>query len=101
MTRLRRNPLEDILDPPHTSKRCGAHARSTGAPCRRWASIGHARCRLHGGAKRSGRPPTHGKRSLKAQRERRLARVVEYLLRMNYEMPVAIERDDAEQDSIQ
>lgn len=36
--------------------RCGAHARSAGRPCRRWAIPGATRCKLHGGlAGRNGR----------------------------------------------
>jgi len=31
------------------SRRCGARARTTGKPCRRFKLAGRARCRLHGG----------------------------------------------------
>lgn len=33
---------------PHESKLCGAHARSTGKPCRRLA-MPNGRCDMHGG----------------------------------------------------
>ena len=36
--------------------RCGAHARTTGDPCKAPAVIGSRRCRMHGGAKGSGGP---------------------------------------------
>lgn len=38
-----------------TSRRCGAGTRS-GAPCRAPAAHGKTRCRMHGGAWRSGPP---------------------------------------------
>lgn len=37
-----------------TSPRCGAHSRRTGQPCRSPAVRGKKRCRMHGGAPRSG-----------------------------------------------
>jgi hypothetical protein len=44
-----RNPIEDLLHPPHVSQRCGAKARSTGQPCKRWAAIGsHCVCSASG-----------------------------------------------------
>lgn len=43
---------------------CGAHARTTGEPCRQPA-MKNGRCRLHGG-KATGRPVTHGQRTKKA-----------------------------------
>ncbi len=87
MVSRRRNPLDDILNPPHVSRRCGAHARTTGAPCRRWATIGFSRCRMHGGTVRSGRPPKHGRRSAKAARGRQLVRVAKFLLRLHHIKP--------------
>ena len=36
--------------------RCGAHARTTGQPCKAPAVTGKQRCRMHGGAKGSGGP---------------------------------------------
>lgn len=36
------------------SPRCGAHSRRTGQPCRSPAVRGKKRCRMHGGAFRSG-----------------------------------------------
>lgn len=79
-TQKMRNPIEETACPLHVSQRCGAKARSTGQPCRRWASIGHTRCKFHGGALGSGRPPIHGRRSAQAQRNKRLLRVVKYIL---------------------
>lgn len=40
------------IDPrkPHRKKKCGAHCRTTGKPCERWAKKGSDRCRRHGGA---------------------------------------------------
>lgn len=38
---------------------CGATNRR-GTPCQKWPCKGKKRCKLHGGAKGSGRPPTHG-----------------------------------------
>jgi hypothetical protein len=43
--------------PDWNGQRCGAHARTTGQPCRSPAVIGSRRCRMHGGAKGSGAPP--------------------------------------------
>ena len=57
------NPIDDLLNPPHLSQKCGAKARSTGVACKRWAAIGSHRCKFHGGAKGSGRPKIHGGRS--------------------------------------
>jgi hypothetical protein len=41
----------------HRAPKCGAHARTTGNPCRSPA-MPNGRCRMHGG--RAGRKPTHG-----------------------------------------
>lgn len=53
-----------ILNNPHegereidAKERCGAKNRQ-GNPCQRWPLAGRTRCRLHGGAAGSGRPPT-------------------------------------------
>lgn len=83
----KRNPIEEIVNPPHVSRRCGAKARSTGLPCKRFASIGHRRCKFHGGARGSGRPVVHGRRSIQAQRGARLLRVVKYLLKTHATLP--------------
>jgi glucans biosynthesis protein len=90
MNRIRRNPMDEILNPPHVSMRCGAHARTTGAPCKRWASIGSARCRMHGGAVGSGRPKSHGRRSAGARRGRELVRLAKYLLRRYHKKPAPL-----------
>lgn len=89
------NPIQgifqEILHPAHVSQKCGAKARSTGEPCKRWASIGSARCRYHGGAKGSGRPPIHGKRSAQAQRNQRFLRLVTGLLNHCYDKPEPVD----------
>ena len=82
-----RNPIEEAIWPAHVPRRCGAKARSTGEPCRRWATIGYPRCRLHGGAPGSGRPIIHGKYSAEAKRQRRALRLACYLLRYFYGKP--------------
>jgi hypothetical protein len=41
---------------------CGAKAKSTGQPCQR-AGMANGRCMMHGG--KAGRPPTHGRYSVK------------------------------------
>lgn len=58
------NPMES--DSLVSKPRCGAFARSTGHPCRRYPTPGHHRCIIHGS--RGGRPPTSGKRTLTRQR---------------------------------
>jgi glucans biosynthesis protein len=86
------SPLRDLLEPPpHVSKRCGAHARTTGKPCRRWATIGRSRCRLHGGAKGSGRPATSGKHTAQALRVRHFMHLVRRLLALTYRKPEPID----------
>ena len=42
----------------HAAPRCGAHARTTGQPCKSPA-MKNGRCRMHGG--KAGRKPTHGR----------------------------------------
>ena len=37
------------MKPPGRRLQCGAKARTTGKPCRRWALKNRTRCRLHGG----------------------------------------------------
>lgn len=87
----RKNILMDIVHPPHVSQRCGAKARSTGEPCKRFASIGYARCKFHGGAKGSGRPKIHGMRSAQGQRNENFLRVTKGLLRTFYKTPEPLE----------
>jgi hypothetical protein len=79
-----RNPMDGLLHPPHVSQRCGARARSTGKPCRRWAALGHHRCKLHGGARGSGRPQTHGRRSAQRQRNQAVTGALMRLVRQRY-----------------
>jgi hypothetical protein len=85
--RKERNLIEDIIWPAHESKRCEARAKSTGEPCRRWAAIGHHRCKFHGGAKGSGRPAVHGRRSVESGRNRAALRIARYLLRAFHGKP--------------
>lgn len=63
------------VGPMLASKRCGARTRQ-GTPCRSPAVAGKSRCRMHGGAKRSGAPKgntnafKHGTYTRKAFAER-------------------------------
>lgn len=52
-------------------RRCGAHSRTTDAPCRNPA-MSNGRCRMHGG-KSTGRPVTHGRNTKRAISERKEA----------------------------
>src|SRR5436305_2072814 len=53
--------------------RCGAHARTTGKPCRSPA-MKNGRCRMHGG--KAGRKPTHGRYTKAAMESRRQVREI-------------------------
>jgi hypothetical protein len=55
----------------HLAPRCGAHARTTGQPCRSPA-MKNGRCRMHGG--KAGRRPTHGRYTRDAMIRRREVR---------------------------
>ena len=57
----------------HSAPRCGAHARTTGKPCRSQA-MKNGRCRMHGG--KAGRKPTHGRYTKAAIVERREVRAL-------------------------
>ncbi|MFT3820467.1 MAG: HGGxSTG domain-containing protein [Rubrivivax sp.] len=57
--------------PRFLSPRCGAHARTTGKPCK-GPAMKNGRCRMHGG--KSGRKPTHGFYTRAAIEERRAGR---------------------------
>lgn len=85
------NPIEELLNPSHISRRCGAKARSTGEPCKNFALIGGTRCKFHGGASK-GRPKTHGKRSASYIRERVIAKALIRLLHEihGHEIPTPI-----------
>lgn len=85
------NPIEELLHPPHISQKCGAHARSTGEPCKRYASIGHTRCKFHGGAKGSGRPTTHGRRSVQAQRTGVVMGALLRMIKQSHKKPDPVE----------
>lgn len=72
------------LYPMHRACRCGAHARTTGKPCRSPA-MGNGRCRMHGGkspgaAKGNAYGFKHGLRSAAMMEARR---EVNDLLRLN------------------
>lgn len=73
-------PLRDMkpalaIDP---LRRCGAHARTTGNPCR-GPAMKNGRCRMHGG--KAGRKPTHGRYTREAVAERRAVRAMLRFLR--------------------
>ncbi len=94
------NPFLSVLEPPPLARgRCGAHARTTGQPCRKWALIGRTRCRLHGGAQLSGRPPTSGRYTAQKVREKRFVRLVSQILAAYYEKPDPIEAPPETYDS--
>lgn len=59
------NPMQSAHDAP----KCGAHARTTGKPCRSPA-MANGRCRMHGG-KSPGRPKIHGLYSKEMKAEKR------------------------------
>lgn len=50
---------EKAIQPGPIPGRCGAHTRD-GGYCPAWPVKGRTRCRMHGGAPGSGRPPKHG-----------------------------------------
>lgn len=58
--------------------RCGAHARTTGQPCR-GVAMKNGRCRMHGG--KAGRKPTHGRYTRAAIADRRQIRAILRALR--------------------
>ncbi len=58
--------------------RCGAHARTTGQPCRSPA-MKNGRCRMHGG--KAGRKPTHGRYTREAVARQRQAKALLRALR--------------------
>ena len=55
------------------AKRCGAHCRTTGKPCR-GPAMKNGRCRMHGG--KAGRKPTHGRYTKEAVEQRRFVREI-------------------------
>ncbi len=56
-------------------QKCGAHARSTGQPCRKPPCRGRMRCNLHGG-RSTGAPSKTGKHSLAQQRTEHYAHLL-------------------------
>jgi hypothetical protein len=73
--------MKSELNPIHKARaalakhpRCGAHCRTTGAPCR-IAAMANGRCRMHGG-KSTGRPVTHGQRTKAAKANRQKVKEV-------------------------
>ena len=64
MSNLMREARAALAIHPH----CGAHARTTGAPCK-GPAMANGRCRMHGG--KAGRKPTHGRYTKQAIQERR------------------------------
>lgn len=57
----------------HAAPRCGAHARTTGEPCKSPA-MKNGRCRMHGG--KAGRKPVLGFYTREAIAERRAGRAL-------------------------
>lgn len=55
----------------HLAPRCGAHARTTGQPCRSPA-MKNGKCRMHGG--KAGRKPKHGRYTREAIERQRAVR---------------------------
>ena len=53
-----KNPMHEARKALKQHPRCGAHARTTGNPCKNPA-MQNGRCRMHGG-KSTGRPIIHG-----------------------------------------
>jgi hypothetical protein len=51
-------------------RRCGAHCRTTGQPCKSWG-MANGRCRMHGG-RSTGRPVTSGVNTKAAREARRM-----------------------------
>lgn len=62
----------------NAAPRCGAHARTTGQPCR-GPAMPNRRCRMHGG--KAGRKPTHGRYTRDAIEGRREVRAILRALR--------------------
>jgi len=81
--------ISDIEGIPLQSRRCGAHCRRTGEPCKNWGIRPTMRCRMHGG-KGAGRPAT-SKRYTKARIAAvRKARCLLALLEVMHEKPKAV-----------
>ena len=68
------NPMREAREALANHPRCGAHCRTTNAPCKS-AAMANGRCRMHGG-KSTGRPVTHGQRTKEAKADRRAAQEV-------------------------
>ena len=66
--------MQKALEALKLAPKCGAHARTTGNPCKN-ASMPNGRCRMHGG-RSTGRPETHGQRTKKAKTERQEIRKI-------------------------
>ncbi len=73
------NPMREAREALSNHPRCGAHCRTTNAPCMS-AAMANGRCRLHGG-KSTGRPVTHGQRTKEAKANRREANEILAYLR--------------------
>jgi hypothetical protein len=63
--------MDNPMHKAHAAPRCGAHARTTGEPCKAPA-MKNGRCRMHGG--KAGRKPTHGRYTKAAIEQRREVR---------------------------
>jgi len=62
------NPMHETREALPKHPRCGAHCRTTNAPCKS-AAMANGRCRMHGG-KSTGRPVMHGQRTGAAKANR-------------------------------
>lgn len=67
--------------------RCSAKSRQTGEPCKLPGTGAGGKCRFHGGAS-TGRPPTHGRKTRRAQLERDWIRLLLSLVADHEKMPL-------------
>lgn len=74
-----------IIDGPMQSRRCGAHCRTTGQPCRNWAIRPALRCRMHGA--RGGGVKKHGRYTKAHRHAVQWARVLLALVLANETIP--------------
>lgn len=67
--KIQPNPMHQAREALARHPKCGAHCRTTNAPCKS-AAMANGRCRMHGG-KSTGRPVTHGQRTKASVANRR------------------------------
>jgi hypothetical protein len=68
------NPMQQAREALKHHPCCGAHARTTGKPCKSPA-MSNGRCRMHGG-KSTGRPIIHGRCTKAVKRQRQEVREI-------------------------